>query len=63
MRRFSTGCTYVNFLTEEEGDERIHDAYEENYRRLVAVKSRWDPDNLFRMNKNIAPEKVATATA
>jgi hypothetical protein len=56
MRRFSTGGTYVNFLTEEEGDERIHAAYGENYGRLVAVKSKWDPDNLCRMNKNIAPE-------
>lgn len=55
MRRFSTGGTYVNFLTEEEGDERIHAAYGENYPRLVAVKRKWDPDNLFRMNKNIAP--------
>jgi FAD/FMN-containing dehydrogenase len=58
MRRFSTGGTYVNFLTEEEGDERIHAAYGENYGRLVAVKSKWDPDNLFRMNKNIAPERA-----
>jgi FAD/FMN-containing dehydrogenase len=55
MRRFSTGGTYVNFLTEEEGDDRTHDAYGENYRRLVAAKSKWDPDNFFRMNKNIAP--------
>jgi FAD/FMN-containing dehydrogenase len=55
MRRFSTGGTYVNFLTEEEGDERIQAAYGDNYRRLVAVKSKWDPENLFRMNKNIVP--------
>jgi hypothetical protein len=55
MRRFSTGGTYVNFLTEEEGDERIHAAYGANYERLVEVKSKWDPQNLFRMNKNIAP--------
>ncbi|MFQ5993389.1 MAG: FAD-binding oxidoreductase, partial [Nitrospiraceae bacterium] len=55
MRRFSTGGTYVNFLTEEEGDERIHAAYGENYNRLVDVKTKWDPGNLFRINKNIAP--------
>jgi FAD/FMN-containing dehydrogenase len=55
MRRFSTGGTYVNFLTEEEGDERIRAAYGEHYERLVAVKTKWDPGNLFRMNKNIAP--------
>ncbi len=55
MSRFSTGGTYVNFLTEEEGEERIRAAYGANYDRLVEVKSRWDPDNVFRMNKNIAP--------
>jgi hypothetical protein len=56
LRRFSTGGTYVNFLTEEEGDDRIHDAYGRNYDRLVSVKAKWDPGNLFRVNKNIAPE-------
>jgi FAD/FMN-containing dehydrogenase len=55
MRRFSTGGTYINFLTEEEGDDRIHDAYGENYERLVEIKRKYDPDNLFRINKNIAP--------
>jgi hypothetical protein len=55
MRRFSTGGTYVNFLTEEEGDERIRAAYGGNYERLIDVKTRWDPHNLFRANKNVAP--------
>jgi FAD/FMN-containing dehydrogenase len=55
MRRFSTGGTYVNFLTEEEGDERIQAAYGKNYERLVEIKTKWDPDNMFRINKNIAP--------
>lgn len=53
--RFSTGGVYVNFLTEEEGDERIRAAYGKNYDRLAALKSKWDPENLFRINKNIAP--------
>jgi len=56
LRCFSTGGTYVNFLTEEEGDERIRAAYGNNYQRLAEAKSKWDPDNLFRMNKNIAPQ-------
>jgi FAD/FMN-containing dehydrogenase len=56
MHRFSTGGTYVNFLTEEEGDERIHAAYGANYGRLVELKRKWDPGNLFRMNKNIPSE-------
>ena len=55
LRQFSTGGTYVNFLTEEEGDERIQAAYGNNYQRLVEVKSKWDPGNLFSMNKNIVP--------
>jgi FAD/FMN-containing dehydrogenase len=55
LRRFSTGRTYINFLNEEEGQERIHDAYGSNYDRLVEIKTRWDPQNLFRANKNIAP--------
>lgn len=55
LRRFSTGGTYINFLTEEEGDERIKAAYGRNYTRLVEIKAKWDPENLFHMNKNIAP--------
>ena len=55
MRRFSTGGTYINFLTEEEGGERIQAAYGKNFERLVEIKSKWDPKNLFRTNKNIAP--------
>ena len=55
MRRFSTGGTYVNFLTEEEGDERIRAAYGDGYTRLAAAKAAWDPENLFRVNKNIEP--------
>ncbi len=53
MKRFSTGGTYINFLTEEEAGDRIQAAYGANYQRLVDIKSKWDPENLFRMNKNI----------
>ena len=55
MRRFSTGGTYVNFLTEEETGERVQAAYRTTYERLVEIKTKWDPENLFRMNKNIPP--------
>jgi FAD/FMN-containing dehydrogenase len=57
MRRFSTGGTYVNFLTEEDAGDRIQAAYGKNFQRLVDLKSKWDPNNLFRMNKNVAPAK------
>ena len=53
LKKYSTGGTYVNFLTEEEGDDRTHEAYGENYARLIEGKKRWDPDNFFRVNKNI----------
>jgi FAD/FMN-containing dehydrogenase len=55
LRAFSTGGTYINFQTEDEGAERIRAAYGDNYERLVAVKTAWDPGNLFCVNKNIAP--------
>lgn len=48
------GGVYVNFLTEEEVD-RIPAAYRpEVWKRLVEVKSKWDPKNLFRMNQHQA---------
>ncbi|MDQ2694818.1 MAG: BBE domain-containing protein, partial [Pseudomonadota bacterium] len=56
LRRFSTGGAYVNFLAADEGDDRIRAAYGDNYPRLAALKAAWDPDNLFRMNKNIPPQ-------
>jgi FAD/FMN-containing dehydrogenase len=45
---------YINFMTEEES-ERVQPAYGSNYDRLVEVKNRYDPRNLFRMNQNIRP--------
>jgi FAD/FMN-containing dehydrogenase len=56
LRQFSTGGTYINFQTEDEGDDRLRAAYGANYERLAAVKARWDPENRFRMNKNVAPQ-------
>jgi hypothetical protein len=55
MRGFSTGGTYINFLSEDDGAERIQAAYRKNYDRLVEIKTKWDPGNLFRVNKNIVP--------
>ncbi|MEC5404382.1 FAD-binding oxidoreductase [Paraburkholderia sp. MPAMCS5] len=51
---FALGSVYVNFMTQEEG-ARVADAYGPNYERLVAVKSRYDPHNLFCHNQNIRP--------
>lgn len=56
LRRYSTGGVYVNFLTEEEGAERLKAAYRgTNYPRLARLKANYDPDNLFRHNQNIKP--------
>ena len=51
---FSTGAVYVNFLTADEED-RVKMAYGANLAKLVAVKKKFDPTNLFRMNANIRP--------
>ena len=55
MRRFSTGGTYINFLTEDDGAERTEAALGGSLERLAQVKSRWDPQNFFRTNRNIRP--------
>jgi len=51
---FASGGVYVNFLTEEEAG-RVRSAYGSNYDRLAQVKRKYDPNNLFRTNQNIAP--------
>jgi FAD/FMN-containing dehydrogenase len=51
---YATGGVYVNFMPADE-TERIRGAYGDNYDRLVALKDRYDPTNLFRMNQNIPP--------
>jgi FAD/FMN-containing dehydrogenase len=45
---------YVNFLDREPAD-RVRAAFGDNYERLVAVKTRYDPDNVFRVNQNVEP--------
>lgn len=55
LKRFSTGGTYLNFLTEDEGPERTRAALGPSLRRLAEIKARWDPTNLFRTNRNIPP--------
>lgn len=55
MRSFSIGGTYINFLTEDEGAERIEASIGKGLRRLAEVKAKWDPENFFRTNRNIKP--------
>jgi FAD/FMN-containing dehydrogenase len=59
LRQEDSGA-YVNFLGED-GAGRIHDAYPgATWERLTAVKARYDPTNLFRLNQNIQPASEET---
>ena len=51
---FASGTAYVNFMPGDEG-ERVQSAHGENYARLMEIKRRYDPKNLFRLNHNIVP--------
>src|SRR4029079_816753 len=54
MRPFSTGGVYVNFLTEEEGQDRIEAAYgKATLDKLGALKKKYDPENIFRHTKTV----------
>lgn len=53
LKRFSTGGNYVNFQTDDEPQERTAQSYRDNLGRLREVKERYDPTNLFRVNRNI----------
>ena len=50
----ATGGGYVNFMMEE-GSDRLRATYGANYGRLQQIKAAYDPDNVFRVNQNIAP--------
>jgi FAD/FMN-containing dehydrogenase len=65
LRPFATGATYVNFLDLEEATpERVQAAYSpEVWERLVALKDRRDPDNVFRFGRNIPPSRAAATSA
>jgi len=55
IQPLSTGQVYLNFLGDE-GAERVKAAYgAARYERLVALKNKYDPTNLFRLNQNIKP--------
>jgi FAD/FMN-containing dehydrogenase len=54
LHPFSAGGAYVNFMMEE-GEDRVKATYHDNYDRLVTIKNRYDPTNLFHINQNIKP--------
>ena len=55
LRPFSTGGVYLNFLTADEGHDRLEAALGAALLRLAAIKAQWDPANVFRTNRNIKP--------
>ncbi|MEJ7767407.1 MAG: BBE domain-containing protein, partial [Chitinophagaceae bacterium] len=54
IQPYSSHKVYVNVLGVE-GEERVKEAYGKNYPRLAALKRKYDPNNLFRLNQNIKP--------
>jgi FAD/FMN-containing dehydrogenase len=60
MQRFSGGGLYLNFAGfGEEKEALVRSGYGANYDRLAALKAKYDPGNLFRMNQNIKPAAAA----
>jgi len=60
---FSRGSVYVNDLGTDT-QERVRDVYgSSKFARLAALKERWDPENVFRLNANIAPRSGSAATS
>lgn len=59
---YATGGVYVNFMPEDETD-RVASAYGPNYARLAALKAKYDPGNLFRLNQNVAPSAAQRPAA
>jgi hypothetical protein len=49
------GSAYVNHISADDGPEKIRASYGTNHGRLAAIKARYDPSNLFRLNANIRP--------
>jgi FAD/FMN-containing dehydrogenase len=61
MKPFATGAVYLNFTPDS---DRVRDAYgSEKYERLVALKDKYDPENLFQHNQNIKPSRETGAAA
>jgi FAD/FMN-containing dehydrogenase len=63
LEAFSVPGVALNF-TSDTGDRRVRTTFgPDKYRRLVAVKDAWDPNNVFSSNQNIAPSRIAGAVA
>lgn len=52
---------YINFMMDDDAQGRLQATFGPNYARLAAVKAKYDPGNLFRVNHNIRPAEKTTA--
>jgi hypothetical protein len=55
FKEYLTDRRWLNYLGDDQAEDAIRGAYGPNYDRLARVKAKWDPDNVFRHNHNIAP--------
>jgi FAD/FMN-containing dehydrogenase len=55
IQPFASGGLYVNEIGGDDGQDRVRQAYGPNFSRLAAIKAKYDPENLFRLNANIQP--------
>lgn len=55
MAPYASNKMYFNFAMGEEGDDVVRATFGENYERLIEVKTTYDPENVFRMNRNVTP--------
>ena len=55
LHPYSSGGAYSNFMMDE-GLDRVKASFKHNYDRLVEIKNKFDPNNLFRVNQNIVPD-------
>ena len=58
MAPYGTGAAHPNYASEDAGDHARRFYGAETYERLVAVKGRWDPQNVFALNQNIRPGRA-----
>jgi hypothetical protein len=60
LQQYSDGQVYFNLNSDMSGSKDLaEDSYGPNYRRLIDIKTKYDPDNFFRMNANIKPNGQA----
>ena len=55
IHKYNMPGAYVNFMMDDEADNRVQASYGENYKRLSEIKKKYDPKNVFRVNQNIKP--------